>query len=545
VASALNDIDLHRRGIARRRGVRHHPLASLAAIILALGTLLAACDAATLEPGASSGEPVRILAGAAATLDPAAAGDAASVGVIAQLFETLTVFDTSLTLRPALAESWAFEDGGRQIVFRLRDGLTFSDGTPLRGEDVVRSWLRLIDPQGPSPLVSLMLDVEGALGYVRGVSADPASVGLRADGLEVTVELNRPAADFVNIVAGPMFAIVPPGIDDDPGALRPGSFVGSGGYTLAAGDGDSTTLHANPNYWAGEPPTGEVVLVHDLGGRSPVDAYEAGELDYAPIGDFDASWIAYDPVLGPELREVPSLSVQYYGFDTTRPPFDDIRVRQAVGAAVDWRRIVELGSTGSEVVANSMVPPGIPGSTERDFLPVHDPDAARELLADAGFPDGAGFPEITMLTGGGPYDEAIVTEIERELGIDVTYETMDFDTYFGRLDSDPPHIWSLTWVADYPGPNDFLGVLLGSESSNNYGGYRSAEFDAAIADAGAADDPVAARAAYDRAEAIIQADVPVVPVSYGTGWALSPETLLGAGQNGLGLIRIAGLTWAE
>ena len=534
MAPALSDIDLRRRGIA-----------SLAAIVLALGALLGACDAATLKTGASSGEPVRILAGAAGTIDPAAAGDAASVGVIAQLFETLTVFDTSLTLRPALAESWAFEDGGRRIVFRLRDGLTFSDGTPLTGDDVVRSWLRLIDPQQPSPLVSLMLDVEGALDYVRGVSTDPGSVGLRADGLEVTVELNRPAADFVNIVAGPMFAIVPPGIDNDPGALRPGSFVGSGGYTIAAADGDSTTLHANPNYWAGEPPTGEVVLVHDLGGRSPVEAYEAGELDYAPIGDFDASWIAYDPVLGPELREVPSLSVQYYGFDTTRPPFDDVRVRQAVGAAVDWRRIVELGSTGSEVVANSMVPPGIPGSTERDFLPVHDPDAARQLLADAGFPDGAGFPEVTMLTGGGPYDEAIVTEIERELGIEVTYETMDFDTYFGRLDSDPPHIWSLTWVADYPGPNDFLGVLLGSESSNNYGGYRSAEFDAAIADAGAADDPAAAREAYDQAEAIIQADVPVVPVSYGTGWALSPETLLGAGQNGLGLIRIAGLTWAE
>jgi ABC-type oligopeptide transport system substrate-binding subunit len=122
---------------------------------------------------------------------------------------------------------------------------------------------------------------------------------------------------------------------------------------------------------------------------------------------------------------------------------------------------------------------------------------------------------------------------------------MSFDTYFDRLANEPPHIWSLGWVADYPGPNDFLGVLLGSDSSNNYGRYRSAEFDAAIAEAGAATDPATARAAYDRAEEIIQRDVPVVPLSYATGWALSRPNLLGAGQNGLGTIRMAGLAWAD
>lgn len=489
--------------------------------------------------------PVRILTGAAATLDPARAGDAASAGIIAQLFETVSAFDASLTVRPALARSWDVEDGGRRIVFHLRDGLTFSDGTPLSGSDVVRSWLRLLAPERPSPLVSLMFDVDGAIPYLRGESRDPASVGLSADGLEVTVELTRPAADFINVVAGPSFAIVPPGIDD-PAALTPGaSFVASGGYTLAAAGAGTTSLRANPRYWAGPPPTSEIELVHDLGGRSSVAVFEAGEIDYAPIGDFDASWIVYDENLGPDLRTVPSLSVQYYGFDTTQPPFDDVRVRQAFGAAVDWRRIVELGSTGSEAIATSMVPPGIPGRSERDFLPVHDPEAARGLLTEAGYPDGTGFPRVTMLTGGGQYDAAIVTELERELGIEVVYETMSFDTYFGRLDTDPPQMWSLSWVADYPGPNDFLGVLLGSESSNNYGRYTSPEFDAAIRDAGAASDEAAARAAYDRAEEIVQRDVPVVPVSYGTGWALSRAGLLGAEQNGLGSIRMAGLAWAD
>jgi oligopeptide transport system substrate-binding protein len=106
-------------------------------------------------------------------------------------------------------------------------------------------------------------------------------------------------------------------------------------------------------------------------------------------------------------------------------------------------------------------------------------------------------------------------------------------------------MWSLAWVADYPGRNDFLGVLLGTGASNNYGKWSSAAFDAAIAEAGSATDPAVASAAYDRAEGIVRDDVPVVPLLYGPGWSLSRTGLLGAGQNGLGIVRMAGLAWAD
>jgi ABC-type oligopeptide transport system substrate-binding subunit len=105
-------------------------------------------------------------------------------------------------------------------------------------------------------------------------------------------------------------------------------------------------------------------------------------------------------------------------------------------------------------------------------------------------------------------------------------------------------MWALAWVADYPGRNDFLGVLLGTGASNNYGHWSSPDFDAAIADAVSTADPTAAGAAYDRAETVVRDQVPVVPVIYGPGWALSRTGLLGAGQNGLGIIRMAGLAWA-
>jgi oligopeptide transport system substrate-binding protein len=512
---------------------------------LVLAAILASC--APLPAGASD-RPVRILAGSPTSLDPAVQGDAGSAAISAQLFESLTTFDSELHLRPALAQSWRFDQGSRRVTFHLRSGLTFSDGSPLRPSDVVRSWLRLIDPAAPSPLASLALDIQGAEAYLRGQATDPGSVGLHADDAtdDLTVDLVRPASDFPNIVAGPTFAVVPPRVGQDPAALEPGeSFVGSGGYILSGATATGLTLAANPHYWAGQPAIGRIELVGDLGGRSAAEAFASNELDYAPLDGADASWIAYDKTLGPQLRQVGSLSVTYYGFDTSRPPFDDVLVRRAIGSAVDWRRMAALaGSDGSVEVANSMVPPGIPGRSDADFLPRYDPAAARRLLADAGYPGGAGFPRTTLMTSGYRYDEAIIGEVRRELGIALSSETMG-DGYFDRLARDPPQMWALGWVADYPGRNDFLGVLLGTGASANYGRWSSADFDAAIAGAGSVTDPAAVAAAFGRAEALVRDDVPVVPVAYGPGWALSRTGLLGATQNGLGIVRMAGLSWAD
>ena len=505
--------------------------------------------AACTGPAAGATRVARILAGTPAELDPALQGDAGSAAVTAQLFESLTTFDADRQTRPALADSWQILDGGTRIVFHMRRGLTFSDGSHLDASDVVRSWMRLIDPKRPSPLSSLMMVVDGAYEWVTGASTDRASVGLSSDdGLEdVTVKLTRPSAEFVDVVASPTFAIVPRTIDDGAQALQAGpDFVGSGGYVLADETPSKMTLHANPHYWAGPPAIETIELISDLGGKSQVEVFEAGDLDYAAIGDYDASWIAYDKTLGPQLLEVPSLSTEYYGFDIRQKPFDDVRVRQAFGMAIDWRRIAALGSAaGADVVATSMVPPGIPGRSDTDFVPKHDPAAARALLVEAGYPGGVGFPAVTMMTGGGTADRAILADLKRELGVTMNYEIMGFGSYFDRVHDDPPAMWSMGWVADYPGRNDFLGILLGTGSSNNYSHYSSADFDAAIAAAGAATDDAGATAAYDDAERIVQRDVPVVPLSYGSGWALSRTGLLGAGQNGLGILRMAGLAWAD
>ena len=529
-----------------------HLIRSRPGLVVLLGVLIVAIGLAAGAPwppsapqaSAASSNELKVLAGAPTTLDPAIQGDANSAAVTAQLFESLTAFDASLVLRPALAESWQVDDAGRRVTFTLRPDLQFSDGSRLTAADVVRSWLRLVDPRNPSPLASLMDPVTGAAAYRRGENTDPSSVGLKAvDDSHVEVSLDRPASDFPSIVASPSFGVVPPGVTGNGAGLAPATFVASGAYRLANATATELTLQANPHYWAGPPPIAIVHLVTDIGGRSPVAAFEAGDVDYTPISDADASWIEYSTSLGPQLRKVPSLSVTYFGFDTRRAPFNDARVRRAFALAVNWSRMVTLGSSGSTTPATSMVPPGIVGRSTGSFAPAYDPAAAKAALAAAGYPGGAGFPKVVLVTGGTGYEDAIVRELNAVLGIDVSYETMTFDSYFTRLAQDPPAFWALSWVADYPGQNDFLGLLLGTGQTNNYGRWSNAAFDAAIAAAGSTVDPARQDQAFADAQAVVAREAPVVPVAYDTGWALSRTGLLGAGQNGLGFVRLGGTAW--
>ncbi|HTK45335.1 MAG TPA: peptide ABC transporter substrate-binding protein [Patescibacteria group bacterium] len=514
--------------------------AFLAVLAVAITGLVIGARATPAQAAART--DVRILVEAPSTFDPAAQSDSATASITAQLYETLTAYDASLQLQPALAASWEVAPDGRRVVFHLRPGLTFSDGTPLTAQDVVGSWLRLLDPAHPSPLVALLADVRGARAYLTGRSTDPGSVGLRASGADVEVDLERPGADFPAIVSAPIFGVVPPEAWRDGRAAFGVDAVVSGGYVVAAVTGSEITLQRNDHYWAGAAAIATVHLVLDIGGRSPVAAFEANDLDYTSISLTDAPWIAYDPQLGPQLRATPTLALTYLGIDTTKAPFDDPRVRQALGAAVDWARITTLGAFGGQVPAHSMVPPGIPGGGDGTWWPAHDPAKARQLLADAGYPDGKGLPPIYFGAGGAGIGEAIAADLERELGMHVELDLLG--DQLTRLTTNPPTMWLTGWVADYVGPNDFLGVLLASDSSDNYGHWASPAFDQAIAEALGSRDAATAQAAYERAQAEVQRDVPVVPLYVGTSWALSRDGLLGAGDNGLGILRMAGMAWA-
>ena len=486
---------------------------------------------------------VVLAGGAPLSWDPATISDGISAQVLAQVYEGLTVLDAESRVQPALAESWRVEEDGRRLVFELREGLTFSDGSALAAEDVRRSWLRVIDPGSPSPLSSLLDDVAGAADYAAGAgSAD--DVGLRAEGRTLTVEFERPASYFPAVAASPTLAIVPPaieqqslGIDDDP-------FVASGAYVLSERGTEGLRLERNERYWGGPAPISDISLVTDAGGRSSVDIFEDDAVDWTRIAPSDASWIRYDRYLGPQLRHTDEMAVQMLGFDAAEPPFDDVRARRAVAMAIDWRGLAALdGADGAP--PTSIVPPGVASRGDDDYLLAYDPEAARAELAAAGYPAGEGFPQVSLATYGVGPSDAIAADLARELGIDVQVERRGFEEHGVLLERDTPDMWTLAWSADYPHAHDFLGLLLASDSSVNTSGWAEPAFDALIEAAAATGDTVEQTRLYGEAQTIVRDDVPLIPMDYGASWWLSREDLRGGQISGVGLMRYAELAWAH
>jgi oligopeptide transport system substrate-binding protein len=529
------------RPVSIERRVVRRPAALVLTMVSALlaVSVLGACGPTPAQGGTVD---VRIGAGDPFTWDPALAGDAGSANVLAQIFEGVTAFDVESRVQPALADSWQAADDGRQLTFHLRPGIVFSDGTPITAQDVVDSWLRLIDPVRPSPLSSLLADVQGAVDYQAGrIGAD--GVGFHADGDQVVIDLRRPATYFLSVTASPSMAVVPRSMWGRLDTAPPADIVVSGAYVPTLPSEGVIRLSGNAEYWAGMPPLDVVELVADYGDKSSVDAFQDGTVDYTGVGTFDASWIAYDADLGPQLRQSNDFSLSYYGFDTTSPPFDKAEVRLAFAKAVDWDRLVRLADG---VPATSMVPAGIPGRDEADHRPTFDPTAAQELLASAGFPGGAGFPSVVLATYGVGFEETVAAEIEANLGVHVDVEVHDFREYIGRQHGPgSPGIWTLSWSADYPHPHDFLGLLLETGSTSNDGNWSNAEYDALIEQAAATADPTEQAAIYAQAQDILQREAPVVPLAYGESSALARNGLLGAKEAGVGIIRVAGLDWAE
>jgi ABC-type oligopeptide transport system substrate-binding subunit len=496
---------------------------------------------------ASSRQDVTVYGTAVESLDPAVQSDAGSAQVVTQLFESLTQIDSQSQVRPALASSWDTTNDGKRIVFHLRSGLTFSDGSALRAGDVVASWLRVLSPSKPSQLAPLLDDVVGAKAYREG-SGSSSGVGIRASGdADVEVDMVSAASDFPAIVSSPSLAVVPGAIDSNPRLLEAGSFVGSGAYVLSAETVDEMTLTANTHYWAGTPAISTVHLATSAGSNGEIAAFQSGTLDYTPISAGDATWIAYDATLGPSLRLEPSPSVEYYGFDTSRPPFDNVHVRRAFAAGIDWRRIVALESTPGVTAATGMVPVGVPGHSTTDFLPAFDVATAKSELASAGYPNGTAFPTVILVTpggDGGQMEGAIIRQLHDNLGIDISYRSEDWTAYNDDLQNNPPAMWEMDWVADYPGANDFLGLLLGSGQPNNYGLWSDKDFDTAISQALSSTDAATVQRAFDSAQGIVKDQAPVVPVDYGSDYSLVAKGLLGAMPNGQGLVRYADMSWA-
>ena len=512
-------------------------LSRVAAVLAAV--LIVSTVGASRAPMAAAGPPLRYLAGPAGTLDPAFIADAGDVQLLLQLYAGLTRLDETGEPYPSLASGWEISDDGRTYEFAIREGLTFSDGTPLTAEDVRRSWLRLLDPATGATAPDVLSVIAGAAERLAG-DAREDEVGVRApDATTLVVELRYPASYFLDIVATPAAFVVPPTADATATWQTPEAFVGSGPYVVEGLDGPDLVLRANASYVAGAPPIDEVRWVAAID-TDAASAFAAGSVDLAGIPGWDATWVAYDAELGPNLHAAEPLTISYFGFDTTQPPFDDALVRRAFLLALDRERLVPLAEGASSQPAASLVPPAL---WPDGFAPglEFDPDQARDLLDEAGYADRADLGTIVVNGSGLGVGPAVATWRE-ELGVEVAVETMDFGDFLVALDDRPPNIFTVNWIADYASPHALYGLLLDAGAASNWGDWRDPEFVELLEAAAAAPTDELGRA-YAAVEAYAAEQAPVIPWAYGETWWLVAEGLRGLGNLTVGLLDFGRVSW--
>ena len=490
-------------------------------------------------PILAAGPPLRFLGGPPGALDPAFIADAADVQLMLQLYAGLTRLDETGEPYPSLASGWEISDDGLTYRFVIRQDLEFSDGSPLVAGDIRRSWLRLLDPAVGATAPDVLSVVSGATQRLAG-DVDEDEVGIEApDDETLVVTLRHPASYFLDIVATPATFVVPESADATPTWQTPESFVGSGPYVVDGVDGLDLLLRANERYVAGPPPIDEIRWMSVIESET-VQAFAADEVDLAQVPGWDATWIAYDQELGPRLNAAEPLTISYFGFDTTGPPFDDERVRLAFSLALDRERLVPLSEGASAQAAASLVPPAIwPDGYAPE--PESDPDRARELLEEAGYADPADLGEI-VVNGNGLFVDPAVAAWREELGVEISVETMDFGNFLELLETRPPNLFTVNWIADYTSPNAIYGLLLEPGALSNYGDWRDDEFVALLEAAAAApEDEVGAT--YAAVEDYVAAQAPVIPWSYGETWWLVADGLRGLGNLTIGLIDFGRVSW--
>lgn len=450
------------------------------------------------------------------SFDPGKAYWSTDTTIIMRLFSGLAELDEEMNLIPQVARSWEILEGGTHYVFHLRDDVRWTDGTPVTAADFEWAWKRNLRLDTPSPYQLLMDDIVGAREYREGKSNDPNSVAVRAlDSLTLEVRLYAPVAYFPYLMIAPITFPLPREVVERCGDewWKPENIVTNGAFRLAALDLETrVSLRRNADYF-GEFPGNLDGIEFDIAPDGPerIQAYREGRLDayYLP-----RRWVR-DGIPIAEQVPWPTLSVYYVAFSPDRPPLDDVRVRRALMLALDRDRVAQSrGTTAVKGARGGLVPPGMPGHTP-DLGLVHDVPTAQRLLAQAGYPNGEGFPPLVGWVPQSGYElgDEMAREWDQALNIRVTFEqTSDRDD--GRF-RHRYHLVALAWSADCPDPANFL-----QQSSMYFGlreaGWHDAHYEELIEQAARATNRAQRMAMYREADRILVAgQALVLPIFYG------------------------------
>jgi ABC-type oligopeptide transport system substrate-binding subunit len=469
------------------------------------------------RPEEPAGGVLRLSGDAPPTLDPAMVQDSTSATYVVHLFSGLISLNSKLEIIPDLATRWEVSEDGRTYTFFLRPEATFQDGKRITAADFVYSFERACNPKLNSPVAAAYLgDIVGVSEYVGGRAEHISGLSAPTEDT-LKIEIDAPKAYFLaKLTYSTAFVVDKAQIQaqGDSWLSKPN---GSGPFVLSSLDRERIVLVRNEHYYGKRPALERVEYI--LSGGLPITMYENDELDIVEVAPSDIDRVL-DPEnpLNAEHRLVSELSVQYLGLNVNVPPFDDLAVRQAFAQAIDKRKLADLVLKGTATTAKGILPPSMPDYDEAlEGLP-YDPERARQLLASSRYGAAGVMPKVVLAVSGtsgqmSSFSEAILDMIEKNLGIAMTVEEVEWGDFLQDLNEGRYQLFSSGWIADYPDSQNFLDILFHSASSQNHTGYHNEQVDQLVEQARVESDPLKRRELYRQAERIIVNDATWIPLT--------------------------------
>ncbi len=478
-------------------------------------------------PVLAAGELTYVVNNESATFDPSTSTETFALPVIGATFEGLVKFAPDGSVVPALAEKWETTPDGLTYTFHLRSDAKWSDGKPVTAGDFVYAWKRVLTPAAGAKNAPILYAIQGAEDFYNGKSTDVAITAIDDKTLQFT--LNAPVAYMMQLLPFQVFDPVREDVvsaNPDGWTRDPASFIGTGPFRVTEFNfGKSTVLEKNPNYYNAANVSLDKLtfrLVPDP--ATALAAYEAGDVD------------GIEAVPGPELPRlsseegngfmvVPALGHTYAFFNPAKSPVDNVLVRKALAESIDRQNLIDFVMQSADVPATGLVPYGMnvagedfrEGTSDFGLSATARVDDAQKLLAEAGYPDGKGFPETVFMTYSSPPIEKILEAIQQmwkqNLGIDVKIQASEWQVYYPEVQKTQYQIAQMGWGADYPHPMTFLENFT-SESPNNLAKWSNKDYDALIADAKITQDPKTSLSDMRKAEAILMNDMVILPMYY-------------------------------
>lgn len=504
--------------------------ALLGALALLLGLTACSPRETLVHHGNRAGILHRGVGPTLSDLDPQLASSLGDIHVLSALFEGLVAENPSdLSPEPGVAARWEVSSDGLTYTFHLRPDARWSDGRALVAADFAGSLRRALSPAFAAPNAELIYPVKNARTYHRGELADFAQVGIEAtDTHTLRITLERPVSHFLSLLTHPVWfpvplhAIAAAGPAEARGnrwAVSPATFVGNGAFTLKDWRvGQAIVAAASPTYWDAAKVKLREVHFHFFDGVDAEErAYRAGQLhitEAIPVGRIE-SWRAEHPE---QLRADPFLDAYFYRINTTRPFLDDARVRRALSLAIDREQLVKALLRGGQRPATGFVPPGVGGYAPPELVR-YDPEAARALLAEAGHPGGKGLPVFELLYTTSENHRRIAEALQAQwrtvLGVETRLTNQELASLLEARRNGSFELLRSSWVADYAAPETYLDLFT-STATNNFTGWRDADYDRLVAQAADTRDDAARFDLLRQAETRLLEAAPIIPIYVNT-----------------------------